>query len=381
MRILMLSNVPLEERLGSAYVTLGFAKGLRERGHCVELVGPEVLECFKFLRRGKLQRLAWGARSYVARHAAKGVFDVVELWGGQHCHAAHFLSRIRDRQFLVVAHSNGIEMHGADVIAAGLGEQKKEHALWKRIKRAWDLPVERMFREVDGIVTVSRYDLEYARLNALKAPARLKAIENSLPAAFIGLQVRFEREPVIGFIAPWKPLKGMAAIREALPGVMRRFANVRLLLIGVGGGFRKEEEFPADICKRVEVIGPLIDRAELRNQYGRMSILIMPSIYEGFGMVASEAMACGCAVVATRTGFLASVIDGEEALLLERSEGVQLAAAVSRLLLDERLRQRIAKNGWKRVQGLCWDRAVEQLECTYLQWLGEVRQKKLKGEV
>jgi glycosyltransferase involved in cell wall biosynthesis len=210
-------------------------------------------------------------------------------------------------------------------------------------------------------------------LNELQLPSRLKAIENPLPDGFIGLQVDIERQPIIGFVASWYDLKGVQAIRTALTIVLRRFDKARFRLIGTGVEFQKEKEFPADVCERVEVIGKIYDKEELRKHYQNISVLVLPSYYESFGMVATEAMACGCAVVATRTGFAAGLVDGSEALLLDRPDGNALAEALERLMSDEFLRRTIAMNGWERVQGLRWDAAVQELESTYLRWLEEVR--------
>jgi hypothetical protein len=198
MRILMLSNVPLEERLGSAYVTLGFARGLIARGHHVDVVGPEVLEWYKFLRKGRLQRLAWGVRSHVARHATSGKYDVVELYGGQNCRAARLLYRLNRRKFLVVAHSNGIEMHASEVFG---GTEKMVDSGWRAWMKRWtDLPIERTFSEVDGIVTVSHYDLQYARRERLQSPERIHAIENGLPDVFLDAPFGGKRTSLIGFV-------------------------------------------------------------------------------------------------------------------------------------------------------------------------------------
>jgi glycosyltransferase involved in cell wall biosynthesis len=111
----------------------------------------------------------------------------------------------------------------------------------------------------------------------------------------------------------------------------------------------------------VEAIDPGVPRADLIRHYEAASILVMPSQYESFGMVASEAMACGCAVVATQTGFPYELKHEEEVLHVPFGDAHALADAVTRLLQDEDLRNRISEAGHRRVQRLTWENAGQSL--------------------
>ena len=379
MRILTLTNVPLDKRFGSAYVALGYAQGLRDHGHVVDIFGPETLEKFKFLRWGKQLRTALGMWWHVLHHAAKGQYDVVELYGGQTCLAAGYLQGLKNRNFLVVAHTNGIEMHFGEAMRSQQVSQRHLFPSW--IRRWTNLPVSRAFLKVDGIVTVSEFDGRYARRKRLQPESRLKTIENPLPNDFLGLQVSMERSPVIGFAAPWSEMKGANIVAEALPLVLRKFGNARLRLIGVGRGFRKQEHFPADVCHQIEVLADGVSRDHLRDHFMEMAVVIMPSYFESFGLVAAEAMACGCSVVASCTGFAESLKHEENVMLMTHIDGTSLAESLVRLLSNEELRRKIATNGWKRVQKLRWDLAVCELERTYTEWLSQIRERAGAGDL
>ena len=67
-------------------------------------------------------------------------------------------------------------------------------------------------------------------------------------------------------------------------------------------------------------------------------------------MALAEAMACGCAPVTTRTGFGATLRDGEEALLCDFTDAGAMERAVLALLRDESLRSNIARRAWERVR-------------------------------
>jgi glycosyltransferase involved in cell wall biosynthesis len=102
---------------------------------------------------------------------------------------------------------------------------------------------------------------------------------------------------------------------------------------------------------------------ELRVFYNRSRIFLFTSQYEGFGLPAAEAMACGAAVVSTRSGGVEDFIrDHETALLAPVGDAAGLAAAVEELLLDDELRCRLAVAGINEVTSLTVENASGRLE-------------------
>jgi len=84
-----------------------------------------------------------------------------------------------------------------------------------------------------------------------------------------------------------------------------------------------------------------------------IDIFVMPSLFEGLGVAALEAMAGGKAVVASRVGGLAeSIIDGETGLLVPPNDPERLAAAVGRLITDRSLCESMGVRGAERVREL-----------------------------
>ncbi len=93
----------------------------------------------------------------------------------------------------------------------------------------------------------------------------------------------------------------------------------------------------------VRFIGP-IKHEDLASYFRSASVTVVPSFYESFGLVAVEAMASGCPVVASRTGGLAdNVINGKTGLLVEPKNPEELAIAINTLLTDEQLIVQMAK--------------------------------------
>ncbi|HYL05877.1 MAG TPA: glycosyltransferase, partial [Thermoanaerobaculia bacterium] len=243
LRILALSNCPLDEALGSGYVALRYARGLRARGHRVDLLGPADYEPLHGLRRAIRYRQAIGMAAVSLARLARSEYDVLEFYGGEAWLAVSALARLPGRRFLLVCHSNGLETHYLEAArqAAGANLQRR----WYQADHG--ALFARAFRDCDALVTVAQYDRDYALSEGYATADRVLAIENPLPDSFLGLDPELARPPVIGYCGSWLPNKGAALIERDLPPLLRDFPAWRLTLVGVGPGFRPADHFPPDV--------------------------------------------------------------------------------------------------------------------------------------
>lgn len=100
---------------------------------------------------------------------------------------------------------------------------------------------------------------------------------------------------------------------------------------------------------RVTVTGRL-EKDELIQLYNRAQVFVSPSLYEGFGLPAAEAMSCGTPLVATTAGAFPEVVDdGQSGLLVPPGDVEALAGAIERLLDDPMLRARLGQEARKRI--------------------------------
>lgn len=113
--------------------------------------------------------------------------------------------------------------------------------------------------------------------------------------------------------------------------------------------------------------------------YNASSVYVCPSVKDGFHLPAVEAMACGCALVSSDLGITEYAEPGVTALVSPPGDVSRLAQNIVRLLNDESLRVRLARDGWRKVQDLSWDTSADALERFFVA-LCERRRSERSGE-
>jgi glycosyltransferase involved in cell wall biosynthesis len=102
----------------------------------------------------------------------------------------------------------------------------------------------------------------------------------------------------------------------------------------------------------------------LAELYRRAFALLIPSLSEGFGLPALEAMACGCPVVAARAGALPEVC-GDAALLLEPTDVDAWLEAVTALVASPAARAQLIEAGLARAARFTWERTAQGVAAIY----------------
>ncbi|MCS4194428.1 glycosyltransferase involved in cell wall biosynthesis [Salinibacter ruber] len=362
MRILTISNTPHDPSQGSGYVITGFAEGLRECGHTVDAYGPDDW-AWTDIQRGRRYLFPIMIATFAFWHCRPENYDLVELWGGPTWLLAICLQWLYPKLSLV-HHSNGIEQHRVvvqqETPVAGVQNER-----WFQRDFSW--LYDRGLHAADAIVTVSTYDVPFLIDREFVPRERVYTIENPLPDFFLGQTVQYERPKRIGFCGNWIPIKNTQLLRDDVPSFLRQYPDWTFSVVGIGDTDVKAD-FPDDVHSQIEVI-PFLERKELVDWYHSLAIFTLPSIYESFGMVMTEAMACGATLVATRVGFASGLSHGDNAYLLTEKKSSHLERALTALTDNDERRRRIARRGYERVQELRWDDAVSSLEEIYTRLL------------
>jgi len=108
---------------------------------------------------------------------------------------------------------------------------------------------------------------------------------------------------------------------------------------------------------------------DLVGLYNAATVLVYPSLYEGFGLPVLEAMACGCPVVTSNTSSLPEVV-GEAGIMVDPYDVQQLMDAIQKVLEDKALAQDMRQQGLERASLFSWQRCAQETLDAYHQVLG-----------
>jgi glycosyltransferase involved in cell wall biosynthesis len=159
------------------------------------------------------------------------------------------------------------------------------------------------------------------------------------------------------------PLKGFPVLLKAVSALRAERPSVTLTVVGSDGRPATRRRI-----RRLGLEGAVqftgsVSTEELVKLYAEASVAVVPSLYEGFGLPAAEAMACGVPLVSTSAGALPEVVgeDGQAGVLVPPAQADSLARQIANLLDSPERCQAMGVEGRKRVTSLfTWRRAAER---------------------
>lgn len=165
-----------------------------------------------------------------------------------------------------------------------------------------------------------------------------------------------------------QPLKGLRFLLLAYAKLLKEYPDLELLVVGKPkpGGATEKLLKELNIEDKVQFVTG-ISTEQMVDYYAEATIAVVPSVYEGFGLPAGEAMACEVPVVSTRGGALPEVV-GDAGVLVPVEDADAIAAAVKDLLDNPEKREALGKAGRERIlQTFCWHVAARTLTQYYQQ--------------
>ena len=146
------------------------------------------------------------------------------------------------------------------------------------------------------------------------------------------------------------PLKGLRHLILALPRVIRQFPLTSLTVIGKSPEKSNLNKLIDDLDLEDKItFRSGISEKEIVKTYHDSDIAVIPSLYEGFGFGAGEAMACGVPLISTDSGGLKQVI-GDAALKIKPGSVNEIEEGILKLFTQEKIRQELAKKGRERME-------------------------------
>jgi glycosyltransferase involved in cell wall biosynthesis len=206
-----------------------------------------------------------------------------------------------------------------------------------------------------AVITPSRATKERLQERYALAPERIHVIPHGVPVPFAARsEASRPREPFILCIGRPNPIKNIRTLLAA-HRLLRPYLPLKVVFAG-GEGPLPAGAAPGD--PDVVFRGNVTD-AEKLDLLDRASVLVCPSLYEGFGLPPLEAMARGCPVVISSTGSLPEV-GGDAARYVDPLDAHGMAAAIHEVLTDPCLRERMIDRGYRRARTFSWEASARQ---------------------
>ena len=161
------------------------------------------------------------------------------------------------------------------------------------------------------------------------------------------------------FLGTLQPRKNIGRLVQAFGQWQQEQADDKTALVLAGGkGWRFDDSW-LEAARNVRLIG-YIDEADKAGLLRGSMALVFPSLYEGFGFPAVEAMVAGAPVIASETSSLGEIV-AEAGLLVDPLNVAEIAHAMSRCSADEPLRRELIQRGRQRAGRFTWGAAAEQV--------------------
>jgi glycosyltransferase involved in cell wall biosynthesis len=226
----------------------------------------------------------------------------------------------------------------------------------------------RVINRLDRVITSSEETAREISRSFRVPPEKIRNVYNGLEAEFLRPKDGDRRVPksllFVGNTDDTK--KGIFYLLKAMTLLPE---DVSLTIVDQGKPFKSYAPELAEswgLSARIHFTGK-IPTASLIALYRRTEVVVLPSLYEGFGLPAAEAMACETPVVATKAGALPEVLGEEGAgILVPPRDSAALAAEIRKILADPEARARMGKMGRRRIEELfTWKKVAERTVNVY----------------
>ena len=361
MNISIISSAKGDPSSGVGGVAAHLADAFRANGHSCGVVSLESI----FPRRGGILKQFLFALVLPFRFDL-GSYQVLDIAAGDGFFAAIMLKcqRSPSKRPLLVARSHGLEhlVH----------EMLLEEARAGKVKLSWKYPfyhggyrlwqIKKYLQSADLNFFLSEQDRAYAIRHFNLSPAKIRVVDNGLPACFVGLPINLNNfhAPKLAVIGTFSERKGVDYSVPALIELLQRHEPLRIGFFGTGTDDAIIlNKFPAALRTRIEITARY-EQPTLPTLLKDYNILLVASLAEGYGLVALEGMACGLALVATNvSGIAERLSDRENAILIAARSVTDIVGGVELLLQNPEFFRTIRRSGFTFAQGFSWKRVAK----------------------
>jgi len=241
--------------------------------------------------------------------------------------------------------------------------------------RRWHLFLnmqKRVVKQLRNIVTVSDCSRQDIARDFGLQPAGISLVHNGIDTEVFKPMPEVARNPMrlMATCSADAPLKGLRYLLRAYARLLEKYPDLELLLVSKPNPGGKTERLvkKLGIADKVQFVNG-ISTEQMVRYYAEAAIAVVPSVYEGFGLPAGEAMACAVPVVSTDGGALPEVV-GDAGLIVPAKSADALVEAIDALLQNPQLREQLGARGQQRIQErFCWHVCAGQMTEYYRQVL------------
>jgi alpha-1,3-rhamnosyl/mannosyltransferase len=237
----------------------------------------------------------------------------------------------------------------------------------KKQEWLWRAKVRLAMAQADTILTISQYS-KRSITEWFRVPSeRIAVIQLAASPRFSKRNFQPPPLPFALYVGGISPNKNLAMLIRAFARSGARAQGAQLLLVGdyLSDGFKGNYAELKALVAELElgsqvVFTGFVPDEELCRLYNTCTLFVMPSLDEGFGLPAIEAMACGRPVIVSSGNSLEEVV-GDAGLTVDPNNAEELAAAMDRLFCSEDLRRSLGVRAIRRASEFSWETAARQL--------------------
>ena len=300
-----------------------------------ELLAQYAVRCFGSIRPSLLHFHDW--------YMGVAGLTLKKLWNVPVIATMHRMRRERDTAKISLRSSQQIDQLEQDIGSEAAHIIVCSESMRKSVHELLAVPIERLSIIPNGVTIGATTAGTPEKINSLR--------QRYAPAG----------QALLLYVGPVIYSKGVLVLMRALPFILARHPNIRLLLAGDNSSSLQPLAYELGVEHAVEFLG-YVSNDDRDCLYQVTDAVVIPSLAEPFGIVALEAMAAGANVIASNVGGLAEVIEHmQTGLLVEPGNPESIAQAVDMLLADPDAARKRRQRAFEHVnQAYRWEEIARQ---------------------